>query len=63
MSSGLERVLAGAQHSPKPQGGHRKREAQRVVELQRNAVPPRSASDVAELVIAAIDTVGPSLPM
>jgi hypothetical protein len=38
-------------------------DAQRVVELQRNAVPPRSASDVAELVIAAIDTVGPSLPM
>ena len=31
--------------------------AQRVIELHRNSVPPRSASDIAELVIAAIDSV------
>jgi hypothetical protein len=30
-------------------------EAQRVVELQRTALPLRSASDLAELVIAALD--------
>jgi RNA polymerase sigma factor (sigma-70 family) len=34
--------------------------AQRVIELHRNSPPPRSASDIAELVIAAIDTVAPT---
>jgi RNA polymerase sigma factor (sigma-70 family) len=33
-------------------------ETQRVLELQRKALPPRSSSNVAELVIAAIDTAG-----
>jgi RNA polymerase sigma factor (sigma-70 family) len=35
-------------------------DAQRVVELQRTALPPRSASGIAELVIAAIDAAAPS---
>jgi RNA polymerase sigma factor (sigma-70 family) len=33
--------------------------AQRVIELQRTSLPARSASDIAELVIAAIDTGAP----
>jgi RNA polymerase sigma factor (sigma-70 family) len=36
--------------------------AQRVIELHRNSLPPRSASDIAELVIAAIDSVAPTRP-
>jgi hypothetical protein len=34
--------------------------AQRVIELHRNSLRPRSASDIAELVIAAIDGVAPT---
>ena len=34
--------------------------AQRVIELHRNSLPPRSASDIAAFVIAALDTIAPT---
>jgi hypothetical protein len=34
--------------------------AQRVIELHRNSLRPSSASDIAELVVAAIDSVAPT---